>query len=113
MACSPVLAHHGSAALDMTKEVTLQATITNWQWANPHCIMNFDVTDDAGKVTNWASETSPPIGIIHLGWRKDTLRPGDKVTVVLHVARSGRPVGRTVYVVLANGTKLLATPPNQ
>jgi hypothetical protein len=41
------------------------------------------------------------------------LRPGDKITVVLHTARSGRPVGRTVYIVLANGKKLLATPPNQ
>jgi hypothetical protein len=110
MACGPVLAHHGAAALDMTKEVTLQGTVTGWQWTNPHCIMSFDVKDDSGKVTNWSSETSPPIGMIQGGWNKNTLKPGDKITVVLHVARSGRPVGRTVYVVLADGRKLLAGP---
>jgi len=110
MACGPALAHHGAAALDMDKEVTFKGTVTSWQWTNPHCIMVFDVTDASGKVTSWSSETSPPIGMIQGGWNKNTLKPGDKITVVLHVARSGAPVGRTVYVLLADGKKLMAGP---
>jgi hypothetical protein len=109
-ASGTVSAHHGAAALAMDKEVTLKGTVTSWQWTNPHCIMVFDVTDDSGKVTSWSSETSPPIGMIQGGWNKNTLKPGDKITVVLHVAKSGAPVGRTVYVVLADGKKLLAGP---
>jgi len=112
LACHPAFAHHGGAALEPTKTLTFDATITNWTWANPHCIIYFDVTDKAGKVTHWASETSPPIGMVQLGWHRDTLRPGDHVTIVLHAAKSGASVGRTVYVVLANGKKLIATPDN-
>jgi len=112
LAGSAVFAHHGSAALDMSKEVTFKGTITNWLWANPHCIMYFDVTDDQGKVAHWVSETSPPIGMVQLGWHKNSLRPGDEVTIVLHVARSGATVGRTIYVVLADGTKLTASAEN-
>lgn len=112
MACSPAFGHHGAAALDATKTMNFEATVTNWLWANPHCIIYFDVTDSAGKVTHWASETSPPIGMVQLGWHRDTLRPGDHVTIVLHAAKSGASVGRTVYIVLANGKKLIATPDN-
>jgi len=111
-ACSPAFGHHGNAALDLTKTITFEGTITNWLWANPHCIIYFDVIDNAGKVTHWASETSPPIGMVQLGWHRDTLRPGDHVTIVLHAANSGASVGRTVYIVLANGKKLIATPDN-
>jgi hypothetical protein len=109
---APAFAHHGAAALDENTTVTFNATITSWVWANPHCIIHFDVTDDAGKVAHWASETSPPIGMVQLGWHRDTLRPGDHVTIVLHAAKSRATVGRTVYVVLANGKKLIATPDN-
>jgi hypothetical protein len=110
MVSGTVSAHHGAAALAMDKEVTLKGTVTNWQWTNPHCIISLDVTDSTGKVTNWSSETSPPIGMIQGGWNRNTLKPGDKITLVLHVARSGAPVGRTVQVITADGKKLMGTP---
>ena len=50
----PLIAHHGAAALDTGKEVTLKGTVTEWIWSNPHCFLQFDAKDDAGTVRNWA-----------------------------------------------------------
>jgi len=102
----PVSAHHGGAA--MHDEVTefKNVTVTKFAWANPHCLVFFDVKDANGKVVNWAAETSAPQALVLVGWEKTSLRPGDVITIQLRTAKSGAPAGRFTRVVLADGTVL-------
>lgn len=102
-------AHHGNAAFENAKLVTVKATVTEWIWSNPHCFLKFDVTDERGTVVNWVAETSNPPDMIPRGWTKRSFKAGDQVTVTMIVAKNGVPVGRVREVVLANGTKLSAS----
>jgi hypothetical protein len=105
--CSALLvAHHGAASFDTTKEVTLKGTVTEWIWANPHCFLKFDAKDDTGTVRNWAVETQNPTDMTRRGWARTSFKPGDEVTVTMQVVKSGAPVGRIRSVVLANGQTL-------
>ena len=82
-------AHHGSAAYDMTKVVTVKATVTGLMWANPHTMLNFDVKDDKGVVTHWALEMYNPLWMTRAGWNKGTLKPGDEIVTTFHPAKNG------------------------
>jgi hypothetical protein len=104
----PLLAHHGAAAYDTDKKITLKATVTQWFWANPHCFLKFDAKDEKGNVVHWATETSNPSDMVNLGWSKDTFKPGDEITVTFTPVKNGNPVGRVDSVVLANGQTLSA-----
>ena len=102
----PVLAHHGSAAYDTDKKVTLKGTVTRWVWSNPHCVLQLDVTDDSGHVVRWVAETENPSTMIRVGWLEKSFKPGDQVTVTALPVKSGAPVGRIIEVVLSNGQTL-------
>jgi hypothetical protein len=102
-----VSAHHGAANYDMDKQLTMKATVTEWLWANPHCFMKYDTTDDKGNVAHWAVEVSNPTDMTRRGWSLHTFKPGDQVTVIIRPAKNGAPVGQLLKVVLANGQTLL------
>jgi hypothetical protein len=102
----PLFAHHGNSAFDGNHPLSLKGTVTEWFWANPHCVLQFDVTDDKGQVVHWAAETSNPADMANRSWGKMTLKPGDQVTVTLEPAKNGKPVGRVLAVVLPSGQKL-------
>ncbi|PYU21261.1 MAG: hypothetical protein DMG30_18065 [Acidobacteria bacterium] len=102
----PLFAHHGNAAFDVGKRVTVKGTVTDWVWANPHCWLKFDVKDDKGNVAHWVAETNNAPDMIERGWSKNTFKPGDEVTVTVEPVKSGNPVGRVVAVVLPNGQNL-------
>jgi hypothetical protein len=102
----PLSAHHGTAAYDTTKKITLKATVTEWFWANPHCFLKFDAKDEKGNVVHWATEASNPSDMVNLGWAKDTFKPGDEITVTFIPVKNGAPVGRLEKVVLASGQTL-------
>jgi hypothetical protein len=99
----PLFAHHGAAAYDTTKKITLKATVTEWFWANPHCFLKFDAKDDKGNVVHWAVEASNPADMVNLGWSKESFKPGDEVTVTFEPVKNGQPIGRIEQVVLASG----------
>jgi Family of unknown function (DUF6152) len=101
-----VNAHHGAATFDTTTEVTVKGTVTDWTWANPHCILRVDVTDADGKVTNWSVATSNVADVSKRGWSRRSFKAGDTVTLTIQPAKSGAPVGMIRNVVLADGTKL-------
>jgi len=101
-----LLAHHGNAAFDSKNPLTLKGTVTEWFWANPHCILQFDSADDKGQVVHWAAETSNPADMVNRNWSKLSLKPGDAVSVTLEPAKNGKPVGRILEVVLPGGQKL-------
>ena len=102
----PLFAHHGNAAFDTSKRLTLKGVVTEWVWANPHCWLKFDVKNDKGEATHWLAEETNPPGLINSGWYKDSLKVGDNVTVVLIPTKNGQPMGRIDRVILANGKVL-------
>jgi hypothetical protein len=102
----PVWAHHGNAAFDSEKRVTMKGTVTEWFWANPHCFLQFDAKDDTGNVTHWVAEGSNPPDMINHGWTKGALKVGDQITVTLIPVKNGKPIGRIAAVVLPSGQKL-------
>ena len=103
----PLPAHHGAAGYDMDKQVVMKATVIEWLWANPHCFLRYDSTDDKGVVTHWAAEVSNPIDMIRRGWTKKSLNPGDQVTVTVRPAKNGEHVGQLLKVVLPNDQTLI------
>jgi uncharacterized protein DUF6152 len=106
VAATPLFAHHANAVFDTEKKVTVKGTVVEWLWANPHCLLRFDVTDDKGEVAHWVGETQAPINMIGNGWRSDSFKAGDEITVNLEPLRNGRPGGSILNVVLANGKTL-------
>jgi hypothetical protein len=98
-------AHHGSRiSYDMNKMVTVEGTITEFDWTNPHVYFLFDVKDEKGNVVNWAAETDPPSGMTRYGWNKNYLKVGDKVTVTVWPSKVGAPRGFMAKLVKADGT---------
>ena len=106
LACLPAFAHHGAAAYADKIVVLKDATVTKFVWANPHNIVLFDAKDDKGTVTHWAGEMGSPSAVTLLGWNRNSLQPGDVITVYIYPAKSGNPVGRLNKVTLADGTTL-------
>lgn len=102
----PGFAHHGNAAYDTEKKITLKGTVTQWFWANPHCVLEFDAKDEGGQMVHWGAETENPTTMSHQGWTKASFKPGDEVTVTMITVKNGKPIGRIVDVVLPNGQKL-------
>ena len=103
---NPVAAHHGAATFDTGKKVVMEATVTEWSWANPHCFLKFDVADASGNVRHWIAETSNPPDMINRGWARNSFKAGDRVTVTIEPVKNGSPVGRVLQVVLPNGKTL-------
>ncbi len=103
--CSPIFAHHGSAAYDNTKLVVLKnATVTKVNWGNPHTLVLFDVKDDKGNIEHWVVEGGAASAVSTTGWTKNAVQPGDVITVYMYQVKNGAHIGRTGKVVLANGT---------
>jgi hypothetical protein len=100
---APLSAHHGTAAFETDKTVTLKGTVTEWFWSNPHCLLQFDVKSDAGQQVHWIGETQNPVTQTNAGWSKVSFKPGDEVTVTLYPAKNGKPLGRIKQVVLPDG----------
>lgn len=107
--CVPLFAHHGAAAFDTKNKLTLKGTVTEWLWSNPHCLLQFDVTGDDGKVVHWVGETQNPVTMVNGGWSKFSFKPGDKVTVNLQPVKSDTKAGRIMTVLLPNGETLNAS----
>lgn len=104
--CGPLWAHHGSAAYQ-TKVVELKAaTVTKYVWSNPHTLVYFDAKDNSGNMAHWIAELGSPTNVSVLGWTRNSLHPGDLITVYLWPAKSGRTVGRMNRVVLPDGRML-------
>jgi len=103
----PLLAHHGTGvAYDIEKMVTLKGTVTEWIWANPHCGILFDVTDDKGNVEHWGAELGNPHALSMAGLDKDILKAGDKITISGHPAKSGAPRIELQQFTMADGRTL-------
>jgi hypothetical protein len=104
----PLLAHHSFAAeYDSTKPIEVTGTVTKVEWMNPHARFYVDVKDNTGKMINWEFELGSPNGLIREGWTRDSLKPGDVVTVNGFRAKDGSLLANARSITLADGRQVL------
>src|SRR5437899_5486342 len=85
--------HHGAAAYDMSKSITLEGTVTSLDWNNPHCLLHFDAKNDKGEMLHWTIELYNPLWMTRAGWTRTILKAGDPINITLHGTKSGAPNG--------------------
>jgi len=108
---TPAFVHHSGAMFDVSKEATVTGIVREFNWTNPHSSFKLEVSDTTGKSEIWAVEMNGPQNLMHDGWKRSSLKLGDKVTAVVHPLRDGKPGGTYVSVTLADGTVLKGTGP--
>ena len=96
---------------DRTKEVTIAGTVKEFQWTNPHSSFQVLVPQSDGSQQEWSVEMNGPNNLIRQGWKRTTIKPGDKVSVTLNPLRDGKPGGWYVGISLPNGQKLRTDEP--
>jgi hypothetical protein len=103
---APAYAHHSAAMFDNSKAVTFPGTVATFEWTNPHAWIDVDIPDASGSPGRWNIELSAVNIIARKGWKKDSFRPGDKVTVTFHPMRDGTKGGQLMQIVAADGSML-------
>jgi hypothetical protein len=103
---TPGSAHHSFAAYDITKLVTINGTVREFQWSNPHVWIYVSALDGKGVAQDYAIEGGPVIGLKRSGWTKDSFKPGDNVRISFRPLKDGRPGGGFLQAVTAGGKVL-------
>ena len=106
MAASSAFAHHSFAMFDRSKETTLVGVVQEFQWTNPHSWIELDVANDSGGVDKWSIELNSPNNLVRQGWKSDSVKPGDKISVVIWPLRSGEKGGLFISLTLPDGSTL-------
>ena len=105
----PAFAHHSFAAeYDSTKPMTATGEVTKVEWMNPHARFYVDVKDEGGKTTNWEFELGSPNGLMRQGWTRNSLKPGDTISVEGYLAKDGSKLANARTVKLSDGRKVFA-----
>ena len=106
MAATPLLAHHGEAAYDVTNTVTVKGTVSAFEFVNPHVQVLFDVTDDRGNTQKWVGEAASPNMLTREGWDKRSLKPGDRITAIGLRSKRASNLILLEKLVLSNGQEI-------
>jgi len=78
------LAHHSFAMFDQSKTVTLEGTVRDFRWTNPHVFIELTAKGESGDDEEWSIEMTSPEHLARVGWRPGTLKPGDQLTLLIH-----------------------------
>ena len=105
LAVLPAAAHHSFAMFDQKKVMTLEGTVHEFQWTNPHAFIELDV-DSGARAQRWAIELNSPNNLTRQGWRRTSLRAGERITVRIAPLRSGQTGGLFLDLRKADGTVL-------
>jgi hypothetical protein len=100
---APAHAHHSGAMFDSTQTVTLTGTVREFQFTNPHCYIQLTVRNAQGQDEEWSLEMAAPMHLLRLGWRKSSLKPGDRISVKIHPLRNGSKGGQVEQATTADG----------
>ena len=103
---APALAHHSGSMFDPTKTVTLEGTVKEFQYTNPHSWLQIVVVGTDGKPVEWGFESEGPSTLLRAGIKAKSFTPGEKVTVICHPMKDGRSAGSLMSVTKADGTVL-------
>ena len=101
--CGQAQAHHSGAMFDQARQVELTGTVREFQWVNPHVFIQLMAKDERGRDVEWSLEMTAPVHLQRLGWRKSSLKPGDRITVTFHPLRNGAPGGNLLGAVGPDG----------
>ena len=101
----PAWAHHSYSMFDMQKTVVLDASVVRFKWQNPHAFIEADVAAQ-GATERWSIEMTSPNNLVQEGWKRTSLKPGDKVKIWVHPLRSGARGGSYAGVRLTDGSTL-------
>jgi hypothetical protein len=105
----PAVAHHSFAAeFDGKKCIVFEGVVTEVEWTNPHGFFFLNIKQSDGRVVNWAFETAGPNMLFHLGWKRDSIKVGDRIKVEAYPAWDGARIASARRVVLADGRKVQA-----
>jgi len=105
LAGAPALAHHSFAMFDQTKQMTLEGTVREFQWTNPHSFIELDVPN-RGKVQHWSIELNSPNNLTRQGWRRTSVKAGERVSVRIAPLRNGHTGGLFLDLTKADGRVL-------
>jgi hypothetical protein len=103
---APVLAHHSFAMFDQKKVMTLEGTVKEFQWTNPHSFIELEVPGRGGAATHWSIELNSPNNLKRQGWSRTSLRPGERISLRMAPLRNGNPGGLFLDLKKADGRVL-------
>jgi len=101
------LAHHSFAMFDLGKQVTLAGTVKEFEWTNPHAWIEINVPSDSGPDVLWSVQMNSPNNLTRQGWKRTTLKPGDRVTIIVNPMRDGRKAGLFFKLTKADGETIM------
>ena len=104
-------AHHSNVAFEVTKVVTVKGVVKDFEWRNPHTWLTLTVDDGRGGKVDWAVEGRAPGVLLRAGWTRNSLMPGEVITVDMSPAKDGSKTGLIARVTKADGTILSNAPP--
>ena len=108
---APLFAHHSFAMFDMSKRLTITGTVTSFEWTNPHAYIEIDGPDEKGVMKHWSIELGSPSILKQSGWKFNSLKAGDKTTLIISPLKSGQAGGFLHQATLPDGRVVANGPP--
>ena len=108
LASNQAFAHHSTAEYDMATLTSVKGTVTGFEWSNPHAYIHIDVKDDKGNLVEWTAELASLGMLSRVNWKRDTVKPGDEITIYGNRAKDGKLMMHIDRIVFPNGQELAA-----